>query len=174
MEAYDVEPDVVTVAKGIASGMPLGAFIGREHLFTWTAGTHGSTFAGNPVCCAAALATLDLLEGGYIENAAKMGDRLRAGVEYASADCTAVRDIRGAGLMLGVEFAGHEEANAVEQAAFQRGLLVLECGEASIRFCPPLMVDEPAVDTAIQLYAEALASVGCPIRPLPGPEETGG
>ncbi len=174
MEAYDVEPDVVTVAKGIASGMPLGAFIGRERLFTWTAGAHGSTFAGNPVCCAAALATLDLLEGGYVENAATMGDRLRRGIEYASADCGVVRDIRGAGLMLGVEFATHEEANAVEQAAFQRGLLILECGEASIRFCPPLMVDEPAVDTAIRLYAEALASVGCPIRPLPGPEETGG
>jgi 4-aminobutyrate aminotransferase len=117
---------------------------------------------------------LDLLEGGYIENAATMGDRLRAGVEYASEECGVVRDIRGSGLMLGVEFASHEEANAIEQAAFQRGLLVLECGEASIRFCPPLMVDEAAVDTAIQLYAEALASVGCPIRPVPGPEETGG
>ncbi|MEX0630640.1 MAG: aminotransferase class III-fold pyridoxal phosphate-dependent enzyme [Chloroflexota bacterium] len=174
MEAYDVEPDVVTVAKGIASGMPLGAFIGRERLFTWTAGAHGSTFAGNPVCSAAALATLDLLESGLIENAARMGDRLRAGVKFASADCGVVRDIRGAGLMLGVEFASHGEANAVEQAAFERGLLILECGEASIRFCPPLMVDEPAVDAAIRLYADALASVGCPIRPLPGPEETGG
>ncbi|MGH2462090.1 MAG: aminotransferase class III-fold pyridoxal phosphate-dependent enzyme [Candidatus Limnocylindria bacterium] len=174
MEAYGVEPDVVTVAKGIASGMPLGAFIGRERLFTWTAGAHGSTFAGNPVCAAAALATLDLLEGGLIKNAGAMGARLRAGVEFASEECGVVRDIRGAGLMLGVEFASHGEANAVEQAAFQRGLLLLECGEASIRFCPPLMVDETAVDTAIKLYAEALASVGCPIRPVPGMQETGG
>jgi 4-aminobutyrate aminotransferase len=174
MDQYGVEPDIVTVAKGIASGMPLGAFIGRERLFTWTAGTHGSTFAGNPVCCAAALATLDLLEGGLIENAAKMGERLRAGIEHASAECGVVRDIRGAGLMLGVEFASHEEANAVELAAFQRGLLVLEAGDASIRFCPPLMVDEFAVDTAIGLYAEALASVGCPIRPVAGIAETGG
>ncbi len=174
MEAYDVEPDVVTVAKGIASGMPLGAFIGRQQLFTWPVGSHGSTFAGNPVCCAAALATLDLLEGGLTANAATMGERLRKGVEYASEECGVVRDIRGSGLMLGVEFASHGEANAVEQAAFERGLLVLECGEASIRFCPPLIVDEAAVDKAIELYAEALASVGCPIRPVPGINETGG
>ncbi|HEY7452147.1 MAG TPA: aminotransferase class III-fold pyridoxal phosphate-dependent enzyme [Candidatus Limnocylindria bacterium] len=176
MEWYGVEPDVALLAKGIASGMPLGAFIGRDHLFTWPAGAHGSTFAGNPVCCAASLATLDLLEGpdGLIANAAAMGDRLRAGVEYASEECGVVRDVRGQGLMLGVEFASHDEANAVELAAFERGLLVLECGEASIRFCPPLMVDESAVDTAIRLYAEALASVGCPIRPRPGMQETGG
>jgi 4-aminobutyrate aminotransferase len=174
MEAYDVEPDVVTIAKGIASGMPLGAFIGRQSLFTWPVGSHGSTFAGNPVCCAAALATLDLLEGGLIANAATMGEALRRGVEYASEGCGVVRDIRGSGLMLGVEFASHGEANAVEQAAFERGLLVLECGEASIRFCPPLIVDAPAVEIAVGLYAEALASVGCPIRPLPGINETGG
>lgn len=174
MEAYDVEPDVVTIAKGIASGMPLGAFIGRQQLFTWPVGSHGSTFAGNPVCCAAALATLDLLEGGLIANAATMGEALRKGVEYASEGCGVVRDIRGSGLMLGVEFASHGEANAVEQAAFERGLLVLECGEASIRFCPPLIVDESAVEIAVGLYAEALASVGCPIRPLPGINETGG
>ncbi len=174
MEHYGVEPDVVTVAKGIASGMPLGAFIGKEKLFTWTAGTHGSTFAGNPVCCAAALATLDLLESELVENAGRMGDRLRAGVEFASEECGVVRDIRGAGLMLGVEFGSHDEANAVQYAAFERGLLVLECGEASIRFCPPLIVDPEAVDTAIRLYAESLAAVGCPIRPLPGMAETGG
>ncbi len=174
MEHYKVEPDVITVAKGIASGMPLGAFIGKEHLFTWTAGTHGSTFAGNPVCCAAALATLDLVEGGLVENAARMGERLRAGVEYASEECGGVRDIRGMGLMLGVEFGSHDEANALEYAAFERGLLILECGEASIRFCPPLIVDEAAVDTAIRLYTEALASLGYPIRPLPGLDETGG
>jgi 4-aminobutyrate aminotransferase len=174
MEWYGVEPDVVTVAKGIASGMPLGAFIGREKLFTWPAGAHGSTFAGNPVCCAAALVTLDLLEEGLTANAGAMGERLRAGIEHVSRDCSGVRDVRGRGLMLGVEFGSHDEANAVEQACFERGLLILECGEASIRFCPPLMVDERAVDTAIEVYAEALASLGYPIRPLPGMDETGG
>jgi len=135
---------------------------------------NGSTFAGNPVCCAAALATLDLVEGGLVENAARMGERLRAGVEYASEECGGVHDIRGMGLMLGVEFGSHDEANALEYAAFERGLLILECGEASIRFCPPLIVDEAAVDTAIRLYTEALASLGYPIRPLPGLDETGG
>jgi 4-aminobutyrate aminotransferase len=174
MEGCGVEPDIVTVAKGIASGMPLGAFIGRDRLFTWPVGAHGSTFAGNPVCCAAALATLDLLEGGLVENAAQMGERLKAGVEEASDGCPAIRDVRGTGLMLGVEFGSHEEANAVELACFERGLLVLECGEAAIRFCPPLIVDEAAVDTAIRLYAESLAAVGCPIRPVPGIAETGG
>jgi 4-aminobutyrate aminotransferase len=126
------------------------------------------------VCCAAALATLDLLDGGLVANAEAMGERLRIGVEYASEECGVVRDVRGKGLMLGVEFASHGESNAVELAAFERGLLVLECGEASIRFCPPLIVDEAAVDTAIDLYAKALASVGCPIRPRPGINETGG
>ena len=174
IEHAGVEPDIVTVAKGIASGMPLGAFFGRERLFTWEAGAHGSTFAGNPVCCAAGVATLDLLEGNLVANAAAMGERLLAGVKDASEGCTAVRDVRGLGLMVGVEFAGHGEANAVEQEAFQRGLLVLEAGEASIRFCPPLIVDEAAVDTAVRLYAESLAAVGCPIRPVAGMDETGG
>ena len=163
MEHYGVEPDVVTVAKGIASGMPLGAFIGKEKLFTWTAGTHGSTFAGNPVCCAAALATLDLLEGGLVENAARMGDAAASrawSTPRRSAAC--VRDIRGMGLMLGVEFGSHDEANALEYAAFERGLLILECGEASIRFCPPLIVDEAAVDTAIRLYTEVAGIAGIP------------
>jgi 4-aminobutyrate aminotransferase len=174
LEHYGVEPDIVTVAKGIASGMPLGAFIGRARLFTWEAGAHGSTFAGNPVCCAAAEVTLDLLQDGLVANAAAMGERLRAGLEYASEGCAVVRDIRGIGLMIGVEFATHEEAHAVELAAFERGLLVLEAGESTIRFCPPLVVDEYAVDTAIRIYAEALASVGCPIRPVAGIAETGG
>jgi len=174
IEHAGVEPDVITVAKGLASGMPLGAFIGRDSLFTWPPGAHGSTFAGNPVCCAAALATLDIIEDGLIDNAARMGARLKAGIEQVSSDCPAVRDIRGRGLMLGVEFGSHDEANAVEMAAFERGLLILECGEAAIRFCPPLMVDEVAVDTAIRLFAESLAAVGCPVRPVPGMDETGG
>jgi 4-aminobutyrate aminotransferase len=166
-----VEPDIVTTAKGIASGMPLGAFIARDSVMTWPAGAHGSTFAGNPVCAAAGLATLELIEGGLIENAARMGARLRAGIERIAAEHAGVRDIRGIGLMLGVEFASHQAANAVEQEAFERGLLVLECGEATIRLCPPLIVDEEAVDTAIRLFAEAIAAAA---RPVEGMEEIGG
>ena len=166
-----VEPDIVTTAKGIASGMPLGAFIARDSVMTWSAGAHGSTFAGNPICAAAGKATMELIEGGLMENAARMGARLRSGIERVASQHGGVRDIRGVGLMLGVEFATHEAANAVEQRAFERGLLVLECGEATIRLCPPLIVDEEAVDTAIRLFGEAVDAAA---RPLKGMAETGG
>jgi 4-aminobutyrate aminotransferase len=166
-----VEPDIITTAKGIASGMPLGAFIARDSVMTWPAGAHGSTFAGNPICAAAGKATMDLIEGGLMENAARMGARLRSGIEQVAAEHRGVRDIRGEGLMLGIEFGSHAAANAVELECFERGLLVLECGEATIRLCPPLIVDEDAVDSAIRLFAEAIAAVA---RPIEGHEETGG
>jgi 4-aminobutyrate aminotransferase len=166
-----VEPDIITTAKGIASGMPLGAFIARDSIMTWPAGAHGSTFAGNPVCAAAGKATMDLIEGGLMENAARMGARLRAGLEQVASQHDGVRDIRGVGLMLGVEFASHQAANAVELAAFERGLLLLECGEATIRICPPLIVDEAAVDAAIRLFGEAISAATTPVK---GINETGG
>jgi len=166
-----VEPDIITTAKGIASGMPLGAFIARDSVMTWPAGAHGSTFAGNPICAAAGKATMDLIEGGLMENAARMGARLRSGIEKVAAEHGAVRDVRGEGLMLGIEFASHAAANAVELACFERGLLVLECGEATIRLCPPLIVDEEAVDTAVRLFAEAIAAAATPVK---GIAETGG
>ena len=166
-----VEPDIVTTAKGIASGMPLGAFIARDSVMTWEAGAHGSTFAGNPICAAAGSATMQLIEGGLMENATRMGARLRAGIERVASEHAGVRDIRGMGLMLGIEFASHPAANAVEQEAFERGLLVLECGEATIRLCPPLIVDEEAVDTAIRIFGEAIAAAA---RPTEGMDEIGG
>jgi 4-aminobutyrate aminotransferase len=171
MEHAGIQPDIVTIAKGIASGMPIGAFIGRESLWTWPAGAHGSTFAGNPVCAAAGLATLDLLEGGLIGNAADMGAGLRAGLEDLAERHAGVRDIRGVGLMIGVEFDSHEVANAVQQAAFERGLLVLECGESSLRFSPPLIVDAAAIETALRIFDESL---GAALHPRPGIQETGG
>ena len=171
IEHAEVEPDIVTTAKGIASGMPLGAFIARASVMTWPAGAHGSTFAGNPVCAAAGVATLRLIEGGLMENASAMGSRLRAGIEAAAAAIPEVRDVRGMGLMQAVEFGDHEQANAVEMACFERGLLLLECGEASIRFCPSLIVDEAAVDRAVEIFGEALGAAGAP---LPGRQETGG
>jgi 4-aminobutyrate aminotransferase len=171
MQHAGVEPDIVTTAKGIASGMPIGAFIARQSVWTWPAGAHGSTFAGNPVCAAAGVATLSLLENGLVDNAAAMGERLSSGLASAAEGCPAVRDVRGRGLMVGVEFTSHEEANAVERAAFERGLLVLECGEATLRLCPPLIVDAETVDRGVGLFAESLAAVGCP---LPGISEVGG
>ena len=171
IEHAGIEPDIVTTAKGIASGMPLGAFIARDSVMSWPAGAHGSTFAGNPVCAAAGAATLKLIEGGLMDNAARMGARLRAGIERVAGEHGGVRDVRGVGLMIGVEFGSHEAANAVEQAAFERGLLVLECGESTIRLCPPLMIDEVAVDTAVALFGE---SMGAAVRPTAGMDETGG
>jgi 4-aminobutyrate aminotransferase len=157
IEHTGVEPDIITSAKGIASGMPIGAFIARESVWTWPPGAHGSTFAGNPICAAAGLATLDIIESEGLANAAAMGARLRSGLEKA-ADGSSVRDIRGAGLMLGVEFPTHAAAEAVQEAAFERGLLTLECGESSLRFSPPLIVTEDDVDTAVRIFAEALSA----------------
>ncbi len=171
IEDAGVEPDIVTVAKGIASGMPIGAFIGRESLWTWPAGAHGSTFAGNPVCAAAALATIDVIESEGLDTAREMGDRLRDGIARLAAESDVVLDVRGRGLMIGVEFASHGAAEAVQDAAFQRGLLTLECGESSLRFSPPLVVDAAAVDTAIRIFGEALPAAK---RPEPGPSATGG
>jgi 4-aminobutyrate aminotransferase len=170
IEHTGVEPDIITSAKGIASGMPIGAFIARESVWTWPPGAHGSTFAGNPICAAAGLATLDIIESEGLANAAAMGARLRSGLEKA-ADGSSVRDIRGAGLMLGVEFPTHAAAEAVQEAAFERGLLTLECGESSLRFSPPLIVTETDVDTAVRIFAEAL---GAASSARDGVAETGG
>jgi 4-aminobutyrate aminotransferase len=171
IEHADVEPDIVTTAKGIASGMPIGAFIARDSVWTWSPGAHGSTFAGNPVCAAAALATLDIIESEGLTAARDMGDRLRSGIERLAAETDAVRDVRGAGLMIGVEFATHEAAEAVQEAAFQRGLLTLECGESSLRLSPPLVVDAEAVDRALEIFA---ASLDAASRPESGTSEAGG
>jgi 4-aminobutyrate aminotransferase len=171
IERAGVEPDIILSAKGIASGMPIGAFIARDSVWTWPPGAHGSTFAGNPVCAAAGLATLDIIESEGLANADAMGARLRSGLERVAANVEAVRDIRGAGLMLGVEFDSHEAAEAVQEAAFRLGLLTLECGESSLRFSPPLIVDAAAVDTAVRIFGEAITASG---RPKKGVAETGG
>ena len=170
IEHTGVEPDILTSAKGIASGMPIGAFIARESVWTWPPGAHGSTFAGNPICAAAGLATLEIIESEGLSNAEAMGARLRTGLENA-AHGSDVRDIRGAGLMLGVEFPTHAAAEAVQEAAFRRGLLTLECGESSLRFSPPLIVSEDDVDTAVRIFAESLAATS---QPTNGVAETGG
>ena len=171
IEQAGIEPDIVTSAKGIASGMPIGAIIARESVWTWPPGAHGSTFAGNPVCAAAGLATLELIDGELRDNAGRMGALLRAGLEEAAASTTMIRDIRGLGLMLGVEFASHGAAEAVQQAAFERGLLVLECGEASLRFSPPLIVTEEEIATALEIFAEAMAAAS---QAVAGVDEVGG
>jgi 4-aminobutyrate aminotransferase len=161
IEHWGVKPDILLTAKGIASGMPLGAMIARADLLeAWGPGAHGSTYGGNPVACAAALTTIDLLEGGLIDNAAARGDQALAGLgPLIDRFDGLVTDVRGKGLMLGVEFDTAEHAEAVQWACFERGLLVLECGKTSVRMSPALTVSETEMTTALRIFGEAVAAV---------------
>jgi 4-aminobutyrate aminotransferase len=160
VEHDGVAPDVVLAGKGLASGLPLGAIVARADLMTWPPGTHGSTFGGNPVACAAALATIDLVRGGLQANAAEMGERFRLGLEAIAARRPALAGVRARGLMIGLDLADHDRAVAVEQEAFRRGLLVLTCGERTVRLAPPLVIRADQVDTALAGLDEAIAAVG--------------
>jgi 4-aminobutyrate aminotransferase len=161
IEHWDVKPDILLTAKGIASGMPLSAMIARKELLeTWGAGAHGSTYGGNPVACAAGLATIDLLEGGLVANAAARGEQALAGLRpLADRFDGLVRDVRGKGLMLGVEFDTPEHAEEVQWASFERGLLVLECGRSSVRLSPALTVSEAEMATALRIFQDAVVQV---------------
>jgi 4-aminobutyrate aminotransferase len=160
IQHWGVEPDVILTAKGLASGMPIGAMIAREHLMTWTAGAHGSTFGGNPVSCAAALATIALLEDGLIENAAERGEQVQAALRpLLAAFPDHVRDVRGRGLLVGVQFDSGATAAAVEHAAFQRGLMVLTAGDDVVRISPPLVITERETASGCRVFAEAVAAV---------------
>ena len=161
VEHWGVKPDILLTAKGIASGMPLGGMVARADLLeTWGIGAHGSTYGGNPVACAAGLATIDLLEGGLIANAAERGEQARGALRALGDRFPGlVRDVRGMGLMIGIEFDTPDNADAVQWACFQRGLLVLECGKSSVRLAPPLVVSAAEMDTAMDLFAGAVAQV---------------
>jgi 4-aminobutyrate aminotransferase len=161
IEHWGVQPDILLTAKGIASGMPLGALVARADLLeAWGPGAHGSTYGGNPVACAAALATIALLEGGLIDNAAARGAQALEGLRpLIERFAGLVRDVRGKGLMLGIEFDTAEHAEAVQSACFERGLLVLECGKSSVRMCPALTVTEAEMATALSVFGEAVAHV---------------
>jgi 4-aminobutyrate aminotransferase len=161
VEHWGVEPDILLTAKGIASGMPLGAMVAKAEIMeSWSFGAHGSTYGGNPVACAAALATIELLKDGLVENAAARGEEALAGLtEIAARHPRLATDVRGKGLMLGVEFDSPESAEAVQFAAFERGLLVLECGKQAVRLCPPLIVSSDEMATGLHLFGEAVAAV---------------
>lgn len=155
VEHFDLEPDVVLAGKGIASGMPLGAMIARADLMSWGMGAHGSTFGGNPVACAAALATIDLLEDSLVGNAERVGGALLDGLRSMAARQPLVRDVRGLGLMIGVEFESSEVADAVEVAGFRRGLLTLRAGDATVRVSPPLVMNEHQAAAGLEIFEEA-------------------
>jgi len=157
IQHFGAEPDILLVGKGIASGMPLGAMVAREDLMTWEVGAHGSTYGGNPLSCAAALATIDLIEDGLVENADRVGAFLLEGLHEIQARRPLIKDVRGLGLMIGIEFEDHDTMIAVEQAAFQRGLLVLGAGDDVVRMCPPLVFRRDQAETALEVFEEAVA-----------------
>jgi len=160
VQHWDVEPDILLTAKGIASGMPIGAMIARAEVMTWGPGAHGSTYGGNPVALAALMATVRLLEGGPIANAGLRGRQIMDGLAPLQDRFPGiVRDVRGKGLMIGVQFDSGETAEAVQMQAFGRGLLVLEAGDDCVRMSPPLVVTEAEADTAVRIFSEAVAHV---------------
>ena len=159
IEHFDIEPDIILSGKGIASGMPLGAMTARSELMTWPKGSHGSTYGGNPVSCAAALATIDLIEGELQVNAAKIGELLKDGLLHMAARHDFITEVRGLGLMLGVDFSSVQIADAVEKAAFERGALLLQAGERAIRMSPPLIINERQADAGLRIFDQACAAV---------------
>lgn len=164
IEHFGVEPDIVCTAKGIASGMPLGAIIARKSLMTWPRGAHGNTYGGNPISCAAALATLDLIEHAYMQNAAEVGAYALGKLQKMMEAHPSLGEARGKGLMLGVEFVkdrGTHEPDGklrdrVVDYAFERGLLTLGCGKSVIRISPPLCITRAEVDEGLAIFEEAI------------------
>jgi 4-aminobutyrate aminotransferase len=163
-EHAGIEPDILCSAKGIASGMPLGALVARSSVMTWKPGSHGTTFGGNPVCLAAALATMDLIETQYKENARRMGEYLFKRMANWTDKFKIVGDVRGRGLMIGVEIVRDQRTkekasdlrNAIVDSAFHNGLLILGAGSNSLRLSPPLMIDEEQADFAVRTLEECI------------------
>ncbi len=167
IEHWGVEPDIITLAKGIASGLPLGAMIARADLMDWEPGSHANTFGGNPVACAAALETIRLLENGLLRNSAKVGDYLKSRLQELARQFPLIGDVRGQGLMVGVELVRNletrepaaRERDQIIAKAFRRGLLLLGCGESSIRFSPPLVVKQGEVDIAVKILEKCFKEI---------------
>jgi 4-aminobutyrate aminotransferase len=163
-EHAGIEPDILCTAKGIASGLPLSAMVARASVMNWKPGAHASTFGGNPVCIAAALATMELLEGEYIDNARRVGQYIFDRTAGWSKEFRTVGQVRGKGLMVGIELVldqktkekATEMRNRIVTRAFEKGLLILGAGENSLRLCPPLMIDEQQADFAIDTLAECI------------------
>ncbi|MDT5123199.1 MAG: 4-aminobutyrate aminotransferase [Acidobacteriota bacterium] len=163
---YDLKADIVCIAKGIASGLPLGVCVARADLMDWKPGAHASTFGGNPVAIAAALKTIELLEGGLTANSALVGEYLQAGLRKLMQKHDCIGDVRGLGLMVGVEFvedsASREPApelrDRVENACFERGLILLGAGFNTIRWSPPLIITRENIDVALEIFDEAISA----------------
>jgi len=167
MEHFGVVPDIMALAKGIASGMPLGAMVARSDIMVWEAGSHASTFGGNPVSCSAALATIELLEAELMANAKIRGEYLMTELRELQKSMECMGDVRGMGLMVGVELVKDRDTkerasdwrNEIIQKAFQKGLLLLGCGENTIRFSPALTVTVEEIDACLSIFEESLLEV---------------
>lgn len=167
VEHSGVEPDIICLAKGIASGMPLGAIVARSEVMNWPPGAHASTFGGNPVCCAASLATISLLETELMQNAADVGEVLMGELRKLSDRHPLVGDVRGRGLMIGMELVqdrlaktpAKQQSAALIDRCFHKGLLLLTCGESTIRFCPPLVITREQVHSAVHILDEVLGEI---------------
>jgi 4-aminobutyrate aminotransferase len=164
IEHSGVQPDIVCIAKGIASGMPLGICMTKADVMSWVPGSHASTFGGNPVAIAAALATMDVLEREGIQNAATVGEAMLQRLRPWVAKHPHVGEVRGRGLMIGIEIVGDKESRTpagamrdkIVDLAFERGLLILGCGETSVRLCPPLIVKQQEADIALDIFEECI------------------
>jgi 4-aminobutyrate aminotransferase len=167
-EHFDVTGDIVNIAKGIASGLPLGVTCARAEVMSWPPGAHASTFGGNPVACAAALVTIRLLREQYVQNAAAMGSYFQDGLRELQGKHPIIGDVRGKGLMIGIELVRDrttkeravEARTALVQAMFKRGVLILGAGRNAIRFAPPLVITKDQIDAALRIFDESLAEVG--------------
>ncbi len=167
IEHWGVIPDIIALAKGIASGMPLGATVSQTEVMDWVPGSHASTFGGNPISCQAALTTIALLEEGLIQNAARMGAYLFEKLLELQKQFELIGEVRGKGLMIGIELVRDretkekaiEERNRIIQICFEKGLLILGCGENTVRFIPPLIITQSEADTALAIFEEGLRKV---------------
>jgi len=167
IEHWGVIPDIIALAKGIASGMPLGAMVSQTDVMTWIPGSHASTFGGNPISCQAALTTIDLLQGGLVQHAANLGEYIMGQLRALQKRFPLIGDVRGKGLMIGVELVKDpftkekaiEERNRVIQSCFEKGLLILGCGENVVRLIPPLIITKEEADTALTILEEVLKKV---------------
>jgi 4-aminobutyrate aminotransferase len=167
-EHWGVAPDIMTLAKGLGSGMPIGLVAAKRSIMQkWSRGAHGNTYGGNPLCCAAALATLDLVEHGLCDNAARVGEYFMAKLRGLCGKFPQIGEIRGKGLMIGMELVSdaatkapaRELCDAVVTRAFHNGLILLSCGQSTIRFMPPLLIHESHVDEAVELLDRTLCAV---------------
>lgn len=173
IEHFGIEPDMVCAGKGIASGVPLGALIARENLVSWSLGAHGNTYGGNPLACQAGLATMDLIEKQYMQNAAQMGEYIKAGLYAMKERHPSIGDVRGLGLMIGIEFVKDHETKEGDHAlrervvhlAFERGLLTLGCGHNTLRISPPLCITRNNADDALEILEECITLAEKGIEP---------